>query len=179
MGVSSLNHPAGIDLIINPQKKGKESEEWIREMWDKKDVTHCHWFWRGGRGPWVRRSSSLQGLEKASQQIPLESLQKEHNPANTLILAQETHIGIPTYETVRWWIYVVVICCGSNRKWLRAHPAYLQENKVVRTATVEPSFWPEITLLPLVGFISLNRLLTSLWLDFFICKTGLIRVPIS
>lgn len=32
MGVSSLNHPGGIDLIINPQRKGKESEEWVREM---------------------------------------------------------------------------------------------------------------------------------------------------
>ena len=70
-----------------------------------------------------RNAGSCWKLEKASEQIRLQSLQKEHDPANPFQDFWPPELQENQYE---FWkdIKLVVICYDNNRKLIHKHYMY-------------------------------------------------------
>lgn len=128
VGEITLDYPGQSNVIMSPHKREAEKSE-SQEMWPWKqgpervrerldDATLL--VLRMEEGTTAKACRQALDAGKVKKTASPQCLQKKRSPANTLMLASETHFGIPNSSTVRQWICVVystesvVICSSSN-----------------------------------------------------------------
>ena len=94
-----------------------------KEMWWWKQ--RPEWF-KDWTGPWAKECGQILEAGKGRGWILSYSLQKEHSPADTLVLAHKTHFL--TCEPIKWK--------SLSRVWLFAYPWTIQSLEFSR-----PEYW--------------------------------------